>query len=314
MKRTILITGANSGIGRDAAAMFAERGDTVIMACRSIERSEPVRDAIRNASGNPDVDLLSLDMSSLSSVRDFAARIRSAYPVIDGLINNAAYVEHGSPYRLSPDGIEMTIATNAVAPWLLTKLLRGPLSRSSNPRVLNAGSNIIKHFFDPGLSIDFSNLRGEEPDRKGYSVYGSYRDSKLALLMLTFHLAEEMKADGICVNMLQINGARMSPETIRKFTPRYRMAAHVQNLFFRPASFMAARYVEIITSPRFADVTGKLINHKLEIMQPGAEKPGLADQFRQLAGAGYYPPSAHDRDAATRVLEFCEKVTAMAEG
>ena len=305
MKKQIVITGANSGIGKSASLLFAQEGHSVIMACRNIEKSESVRQEIVNASGNNHVELMQLDVSSFDSIRTFCDQFIKNFKKLDVLIHNAAYFNHGSPYKLSENNIELTFATNLVGPFLMTMKLHDLLKKSDDPRVLMAGSNIIKHFFNPKLSVDLSNLRGENPDDPNFKVYNQYRDSKMALFMITRRFAEYFQPDDIKVNMLQINGATMSEEALQKVTPGYRMIARIQNLFFRPPEFMAKHYFDICTSDKFKDVSGKLINHKQEIMQPAKQQPGIADQVRQLTGAGFYPKYADDRQAQDAIWDFC---------
>ena len=126
--------------------------------------------------------------------------------------------------------------------------------------------------------------------------------------MLTIKMAEKLKDNDIKVNMLEISGARMSKETLQKFKPRYRIIAYIQNLFFPPTEKVAKLYYSICTSNRFADVTGKLINHKLAIMQPGEDNPDGKTQFRQLFGSMVYPNYAHDKETIEKVWTFCKQV------
>lgn len=302
-KGIVLITGANSGIGRAAALRFATEGYSVIMGCRNIERSKPVQQEIKETAKNDRVDLMELDMSSFNSIKKFCAEYQNRYPKLDILIHNAAYFNHGEKYRLSEDNIELTFATNLFGPFLLTNLLLNHLKESDDPRILHASSNIIKHFFDPRKTIDFNNLHGEEGASRSHQVYNRYCQSKMALVMLTFQMAEKLRADGIKINALQINGAKMSKQTLKKFKPKWRLIARVQNLFFPPTTYMANNYFEICTSDRFKDTTGKLFNDKLEIMQRGAEQyPGIYKQLKQILGSSVYPAYADDKETKGAVL------------
>jgi NAD(P)-dependent dehydrogenase (short-subunit alcohol dehydrogenase family) len=300
--RIVIITGANSGIGKSAAFRFAEEGDTVIMACRNLERSRPVLDSIKETTQNEAIHLMALDTSSFASVRTFYEQFQSKFPKLDILINNAAYFEHGAEYRLSPDGIELTFATNVAGPYLLTMLLIERLKKSNDPRVLNASSNIIKHFFSPKREIDFDQLTNYVNDRK-FSVYKAYCNSKMALLMLTFKMGQVLKGSGIKVNALQINGARMSKETLKKFKWNWQLIARMQNLFFPPPEYIAAKYFEICTSGRFREVTGKLFNDKSEIMQAAPDKAGIRYSF----GNSHYPVYAERKDIQERIWSFCQE-------
>ncbi|SHR97179.1 short-chain dehydrogenase [Mycobacteroides abscessus subsp. abscessus] len=196
--KIVIITGANSGIGKAAALKFATEGYRVIMACRNLEISAAVQKEIIHTTKNTHVDLLKLDISSFDSIRTFCATFKDTYPRLDILINNAAYLNHGEKeYKLSPEHIELSFATNTFGPFLLTRLLADYLAKSQDPRVLNACTTNIKNFFNPNRKIEFDNLRGEMRGTRSYSVYKMYGDSKMALLMLTIKMAEELKSQGI---------------------------------------------------------------------------------------------------------------------
>jgi NAD(P)-dependent dehydrogenase (short-subunit alcohol dehydrogenase family) len=309
IEKNIVITGANSGIGKAATIQFAKAGYSVIMACRTIENSRQICEEIIAETGNNAIDLMVLDTSTVESIDTFCAAFNDKYEKLDILIHNAAYFNHGHPYKLSADGFELTFATNVFGPFLLSMKLREKLKKSDDPRILHAGSNIIKNFFNPGLRIDFDHLRAENTAKKSFSVYNSYRDSKMALLMLTMKLAEEFKNDGIKVNVLEINGAKMSKETLRKFKPRFRVIAMIQNLFFPTTEYMAGNYFEICTSERFKGISGKLFNHKLGIMQPAQNKPDFKAQFTQLFDNDVYPNYAHNQETNEKIWNLCMELT-----
>jgi NAD(P)-dependent dehydrogenase (short-subunit alcohol dehydrogenase family) len=308
-QRTVMITGANSGIGLAASRMFADKGHTVIMTSRDTGRSKPLRDDIVTATGNDRVRLLRTDMSSMASIREAAAEFGAEYNTLDILIHNAAYFEHGAPYRESADGLELTFATNVLGPWLLTALLHDRLRASDDARILHAGSNIVKHFFHPDRHIDVDALRGRNDGK--YRVYDHYRDSKMALLMLTFRMAEALRPDGIAVNALQINGAKMSPETLRKFSTKWRLVARIQNLFFRPPGYMASVYYDLCTKEKYRGVTGRYFNHTCEPMQVAPDNPGGREQLAQLLGASIYPRYAHREDVTDSLWSLCRETSGM---
>ncbi|WP_216827535.1 SDR family NAD(P)-dependent oxidoreductase [Alkalihalobacterium elongatum] len=308
-EKIVLITGANSGIGKAAAFKFAREGCTVIMACRNLELSTGVQEEIKRTTKNERVDLIKLDVSSFESIRTFCSQFKEQYEKLDVLIHNAAYANHGEKYRLSADHIELTFATNTIGPYLMTMLLVDHLKKSDDARILHASSNIVKHYFDPKKDIDVSNLRGERKDDKKFSVYNMYRDSKMALVLLTFKLAEELKSEGIKVNAIQINGAKMSKETLMKFTPAWRMIARIQNLFFPPPKKFAECYFKICMTEQFKTTTGKLINDKNEIMEPTVTNPNIKMQIKQFTGSNLYPAYAENRDNWEKVWNFCRELT-----
>jgi NAD(P)-dependent dehydrogenase (short-subunit alcohol dehydrogenase family) len=311
--RIVLITGANSGIGKEAAFIFAKEGHTVIMACRNMERSRAVQQEITEKTSNEKVELMQLDVGSFQSIQQFCDAFKEKYERLDCLIHNAAYLDHGSPFRLSPDNIELTFATNVVGPYLMTNLLLIHLKKSQDARILHASSNIIKHFFDPKENIDFDQVVGEREDVKGFSVYEMYKQSKMAFVLLTFKMAEEYKEHNIKVNAVHINGAKMSKETLSKVTPKWRMIARIQNLFFPPPVKFGEIYYSICTSEEFKTVTGKLINDKKDIMTVAGENPSLLMQVKQLAGNKYYSRYADDIENQEKLWQLCTEQTEFVE-
>lgn len=307
MDRIVVITGANSGIGKAASRQFAASGDRVIMACRSIARSQEVRDCIVAETSNQQVDLMQLDTASGDSISSFAEALAERYSRVDVLINNAAYVEHGRPYTLGPEGIEITFATNVLGPHRLMRQLEPMLQHSDDPRILNIGSNIIKHFFNPKMELDFDTIHGLPDGVSEPSVYQRYCRSKMALLMLTFETARRLEPAGIRCNYLHVNGAKLSRETIAKMTLGYRIIGRLQSLILRKPEYMASNYFELTTAERFRKVSGVCFNDRLEAMQPGdAEHASAFEQIRFPLGRSHYPAHADKRDLQKRVARLCE--------
>ena len=287
--KIVIITGANSGIGKAAALKFATEEYCVIMACRNMETSTAVQSDIIEITKNTNVDLMELDVSSFDSIRAFCTAFTSKYPRLDILIHNAAYLNHGEKeYKLSPEHIELSFATNTFGPFLMTRLLADHLAKSPDPRILNACTTNIKHFFDPKRKIEFDNLRGELKETRPYSTYKMYGDSKMALLMLTFKMAEEFKSIGIKVNALMINRVKLSKETIQKMHSFWKVLAWVQNLTNPLPSDMAENYFQICTSDEFKDVTRQLINHERQIVKPATSEKGFI-QLKNIFGSSSYP-------------------------
>jgi NAD(P)-dependent dehydrogenase (short-subunit alcohol dehydrogenase family) len=305
----VIITGANSGIGKAAALKFAAEGYRIIMACRNMEISKAVQIEISECSNNSNVDLMELDVSSFESIRAFCSAFKAKYPRLDILIHNAAYLNHGEKeYKLSPEHIELTFATNTFGPFLMSHLLADHLEKSHDPRILNACTTNIKHFFDPKRKIDFDNLCGEFRETRPFSVYKMYGDSKMALLMLTFKLAETFKSQGINVNALQINRVKLSKETINKMSPLWKILAFAQNLINPQPSGMADNYFHICTSDEFKNVSGQLINHKREIVQPSLSEKGI-NQLKNIFGSERFPNYATNTQNVEELLRICTTLT-----
>ncbi|WP_261178468.1 SDR family NAD(P)-dependent oxidoreductase [Anaerobacillus sp. CMMVII] len=192
----------------------------------------------------------------------------------------------------------------------MTQLLVDHLAKSEDPRILNACTTNIRYFFDPKRKIEFDNLQGELKHTKPYSVYVNYGNSKMALLMLTFKMAEELKDVGIKVNAVQIPAIKISKDTLKKLTPMYRMIATVQTFFSDSQESMGDTYFHITTSEEFKDVTGKLINDKREIVRRSHYGSGVGDVIKQFRDQGVYPRYADSQEIIEQVWELSKKLTA----
>lgn len=311
--KIVIITGANSGIGKAAAIRFAGAGYHVVMACRNLEKSETAQQDIIRKSGSDYVDLIQLDVSSFASIAEFAMNFKARYGKLDILINNAGYFKHDEKsYSLSVDGIEQTFATNTFGPFLLTLLLKDSLSASDDPRVLNASTTNIKYFFDPKREIDWDNLRGEFKENRPYNPYKFYGDSKIAFLMLSMKLAEEFANDRIKVNSVMIPAIKIGKDTINNFRTLYwKTMARLMNLIARPPEAMAETYFNICTSPHFQAITGKLLNIHSEIMNLPSYtgKPGFRIMSRELRRMTQIPAFATNRKNTDRIWELAMKLT-----
>jgi len=154
--KVCLVTGANSGIGKETALGLVKMGATVIMACRSEERGEDAMAEIKERSGNTSVDLMIADLSSQAQIRKLAKEFKDRYQRLDVLINNAGI---GLAKRKeNTDGIEMTFAVNHLACFLLTNLLLERLKASAPSRVVNVSS-----FAHSWINkINFEDLQGKQ--------------------------------------------------------------------------------------------------------------------------------------------------------
>jgi NAD(P)-dependent dehydrogenase (short-subunit alcohol dehydrogenase family) len=183
--RFIVITGANTGIGRSTAQILAARGASLVLACRSKERTQPLLDAL-GATG-ADGRFVPLDLADLASVRAAAAQIIGLGRPIDVLLNNAGLAGHRGVTR---DGFELTFGTNHLGHFLLTMLLAPNLSASSPlPRIVNVSSQA--HYAAKG--IDFGAVRAKTKTVTGLPEYSV---SKLANVLFTAELARRLGPEG----------------------------------------------------------------------------------------------------------------------
>ena len=189
--RVCLITGANSGIGKETALGLARMGATIIMVSRNTEKGEAALTEIRHHSGSDRVALLVADLASLDSVRRLAQDFRDQHQELHVLINNAGALN--SQRALSVDGYELTFAVNHLAHFLLTTLLLDLLKASSPSRIINVSSGAHTR-----AEIDFDDLNAEAK----YSGMSAYGQSKLANVMFTYELARRLEGTTVTANAL----------------------------------------------------------------------------------------------------------------
>ena len=185
-KRFIVVTGANTGIGRVTAEHLAARGATVVLACRSEAKTKPVVDAIVEAGG--DARFSALDLGDLASVRSCAQRLLADDRPIDVLINNAGLA---GARGATKDGFELAFGTNHLGHFLFTVLLAPKLRAASSARIVNVAS---KSHYDAKDGIDFDLVRGSTRSLTGLPEYAV---SKLANVLFTKELARRLGPSGV---------------------------------------------------------------------------------------------------------------------
>ena len=197
--KTVIITGGNSGIGLETAVDLAKRQARVILACRSVEKGEKAVADVKKRSGNDNVVFVQLDLASLDSVRDFAAKIlEEQAQQIDILINNAG-VMMIPERRLTKDGFEMQFGTNHLGHFLLTNLLLDHIKKAPSARIVNV-SSLAYH----GGVIDINDLNSE----RSYAPIATYCKNKLANILFTRGLAKRLQGTNVTVNAVHPGGIR----------------------------------------------------------------------------------------------------------
>ncbi len=188
-KQTILITGSTDGIGKLTALQFAQQQAHVLIHGRNKEKVDRIVKELKETTANKNIQGFTADLSSLDQVRQLANDVMKKHESIDVLINNAG-VGSADP-RYSKDGYELRFAVNYLAPFLLTQLLLPALRKAAPSRIVNVSS--------AGQSaVNFEDIMLE----KKFSGSIAYTQSKLALIMFTIDLAEQLKNENITVNSL----------------------------------------------------------------------------------------------------------------
>jgi NAD(P)-dependent dehydrogenase (short-subunit alcohol dehydrogenase family) len=284
--RMAVVTGANSGIGLIAARELARAGARVVLACRNTEKGEAAARDIAAALPDAAVEVGSLDLSNLASVRGFAQWFEREHEGLDLLINNAGVM--APPRRVTADGFELQFGTNHLGHFALTGLLLDRMAGRDDARVVTVSSGAHRMG-----RINFDDLQGE----RRYFRWSAYGQSKLANLLFAFELDRRLRAAGSTVRSL---GAH----------PGY-AATNLQSA----APPQPDRFIMAITNGLFAQTA-----------EMGALPLLYAATFPGLAGGTYVGPdglfeqrgypkvvdaraAAHDRDVARELWDVSEELT-----
>ena len=187
----MIITGANSGIGKETAVDLAKRGGKIYMACRDIKRGEDALREIKERSGSDNVHFLQLDLASLDSVREFSTKFHKLEKQLHILINNAGIM--ACPEGKTKDGFEMQIGTNHIGHFLLTNLLLDLLKAAAPSRIVVVSS--IGHKWTKFNKENFLS-------KISYNAYNAYFHSKLANNLFTHELAKKLQGTSMTANCL----------------------------------------------------------------------------------------------------------------
>ncbi len=250
-QKTVIITGANSGIGKAAAIQLAQLNATVVLACRSIDRGIKALADVKRASHSEKVELMQVDLSSQASIRQFAENYQSRHDRLDVLIHNAANFDHTlAKPALTADGVETILATNHVGVFLMTHLLLGMLKNSAPSRIITVASKGLLLY--PFLDIEFDNLQGE----RKFSTQHAYYHSKLAQIMYTYALAERLQGTGVTVNCVQVTNVAIPEERLTHLPAWMRKVYALKRRMSITPEQQAQTYVYLAAAPEVQEITG----------------------------------------------------------
>ena len=262
MKEKIcVITGSNSGIGKEAAIGLAEMGATIVMVVRNQERGEKARTEIVKQTGNDSVDVMICDLSLMSSIRHFAEEFKKRYDRLDVLINNAG--ASFSKREVTAEGFERNFAVNYLGPFLLTYELLDLLKSSAPSRIINVSSGLAKNG-----KVDLDDLQSEK-NYAGTKFYSpsrapAYDNAKLMLMMLTYELARRLKGSGVTANVLMPGFTATNLGKNSGSTSSYIMFKMVRPMQ-QSAKKGAETSVYLASSDEVKDLTGKCFAKKKEV-------------------------------------------------
>lgn len=285
-EKTILITGANDGIGRATAQQLAERGAHLVLACRNEVAAQMTAKEITEKTGNHRIDTLPLDLASFASVRAAAEEFLAEHPKLDVLINNAGV--YTDKLELTKDGYELQFGVNHLGHFLLTLLLMPAIRCNCNcSRVINV-SSALHH----KSGIDFSSLRGEQ-GAKEYNGGRFYAQSKLANVLFTMEL-DRRYGEEIATNCLHpgVVGTRLANKKAGALTST---VWSMYKPFAAAPDKGAATSVYLATSPEVRDVSGRYFDENQCLQKPSslARNEQLARrlwEYSERAVKDYLPP------------------------
>lgn len=249
----VLVTGANSGIGKAAAIALGRLGANVVMLCRDKGRGEEALHDIKRQTNSDKIELMLCDLSSLKSINSFCDEFLKKYKRLDVLINNAGTLKQVR--RETEDGYELSFGVNYLAVFLLTSRLLPLLKASAPSRIVNVSS-----FGHRWGKIHFNDIN----ITKHYTALKAYSQSKLAEVMFTYSLAESLKGAGVTVNAADpgIVGTNI---VVNRETGFGTLASKLQKLFFKSPEKGAETAVWLASSPDVEGVTGQFFARKRAI-------------------------------------------------
>lgn len=263
--RSFIVTGANTGIGLVTARELAQRRANVVLACRSAEKTRPVIEALRQETGNPEIGFVALDLGSLASVRRAADELLAGGRPIHVLINNAGLA--GSR-GLTSDGFELTVGTNHLGPYLLTRLLLERIAASGDAATPARIVNVASKAHYGAAPLRFEGFQQPTRSRTGFD---EYKTSKLCNVLLTAELARRAPASVRCY---AVHPGVVASDVWREVPAPVRW---VMKRFMISVEQGALTQLHCATAPELAGETGKYYDErKAKAPSAQAQDPALA--------------------------------------
>lgn len=274
--RICLVTGATRGIGRATAEGLARLDASVVLGCRRREDGAAVAREIEGRSG-VQPDLLVVDLSSQASIRNAAADLRSRYPRLHVLINNAGVIPHRR--EITVDGLETQFAVNHLAYFLLTNLLLPQLRAGAPSRIINVSSGAHEH-----ATLDFGDLQAQ----RRYHPRDVYSATKLANILFTYELSRRLSGSGVTANCL--NPGVVATGMLADYMGPPKKGSAISSTFGATPEEGAKTSIYLASSPAVEGVTGKYYDE-------GSEARSSRESY--------------DEAAARRLWEISERLTGL---
>jgi NAD(P)-dependent dehydrogenase (short-subunit alcohol dehydrogenase family) len=287
--RTMLITGANSGIGWEAARLLAEHGAHVVVAARSEAKAEDAITRIREGAPSASLSSAVIDLADLSSVRAAGAGVRESYPRLDALVNNAGVM--ALPYRETADGFEMQIGTNHLGHFALTAELL-PLVEAAGGRVVTVSSTAARRG-----RMDLDDLMGE----RSYGKWSAYARTKLANLLFTLELERRLRAAGAAAMAVACHPG-WSATNLQAAGPRME-GSRLKELIVGAANALFSQSAERGAWPTVFAAAAE------EVEPGGYYGPDGIGEMRGKVGPADFPEAALDEETARELWQLSESLT-----
>jgi len=265
MNKICFITGGNAGIGREAAIQIAKKGYHVIIGCRSLSRGTEALKYIKEKSQLEEISLAMVDMSLFSSVKECSHYLHEHYDHIDVLIHNAAVFDISKKSALyTSEGYETVWMTNHIGPVYLTTLLQDMMVKSEDGRIITIASKGLLAM--PGLRVAL-----EDPEFKNrkFSVTKAYYQSKLAQIMFTYWLSNELKEINISVNAIRVTAVKVDLNRHPNISRIQKFAYSLKRKQAIKPERMAETYTYLATDPLVKHVSGKYFDEHNQMISSG---------------------------------------------
>ena len=247
--KTIVVTGANAGIGKETAVALAAMGARVAMVARDEAKGRVAADEVRERAKSDAVELYLADFASFASTRAFAAKFLAEHDRLDVLVNNAGLL---LPSRsVTADGFESMFGINHLGYFLTTHLLLPILKKTAPSRIVVVASEAHRR-----QKLDFDDLQSE----RSFSSFGTYGRSKLCNIYFTYELAERLAGSGVTVNCL--HPGVVATDFGQKKPGLISVLVKVAKPFLMTAEKGAATQIHLASSPEVAGVSGKYFDKK----------------------------------------------------
>lgn len=288
--RITIVTGANTGLGFETALVLARKEMKVIMACKSLERAEKAKRNILREVPWADLEIMIVNLSSLSSVRKCAKSFLARYNQLDILVNNAGIMI--PPYSKTEDGFESQMGVNYFGHFLLTGLLYNTITKTPGSRIIALASNAHKKG-----TINFDDLHWE----KGYSPMEAYRQSKLACLMFSYELQRRLELSELSTISVAAHPGLSITDILRKVPKWLLYISHPITSIFTHSPANGA--LPVLLAALGEEVKGG------EYYGPQGKSEWTGEPGKVIS-----TPLSHDKVIAKQLWEVSEKLTGIKYG